>query len=81
MQEVQPKALRSLNRRQWIHEEVIDTFVAMLEDLVEGPLQDILPSTQPQVVLYRTHCFDIRAGNLAKHFLDVRPLLRIGPPE
>ncbi len=53
----------------------------MLEDLVEGPLKDILLSTQPRVVLYHTHCFDIRAGNLAKHFLDVRPLLRIGPPE
>ena len=67
---VESKALDTLNKQRWIHQDIIDAFVAMLDDLVNKKLGTLLPTTRPRVVMFPTHCEALR-GSIVNLFIDV----------
>ena len=67
---VESKALDTLNKWWWIHQDIIDAFVAMLDDLVNKELGTLLPTTCPRVVMFPTHC-EVLWGSIINLFIDI----------
>ncbi len=67
---VESKALDTLNKWWWIHQDIIDAFVAMLDDLVNKKLRTLLPTTCPRVIMFPTHC-EVLQGSIINLFIDI----------
>lgn len=67
---VPDNAIQTLKHQRWIDGAVIDAYIALLTDLVDQQLHDILPTTRPKVIMFPTQSEALR-HRLATRLLDV----------
>ena len=67
---VPDNATQTLKHQWWLDGAVIDTYIALLNDLVDRRLHSILPTTRPKVIMFLTQSEALQY-RLATHLLDV----------
>ena len=51
---VPDNVVQMLKHQWWIDGAIINVYIALLMDLVDQQLHDILPTTQPKVIMFPT---------------------------